>query len=124
MKRENELGEWEIDERGKRFRRVGSCIEYAPTIVTSYGEFEVGSVPPPPKEIEVNQPKSWGFCPLLSKCSPQCAMHGETGCAIVTGDIPNAGKRCPFSDKRDIFICNEKCALWKMCNRKVGQNAK
>ena len=35
-------GPWEVDENGKRFRRVGpGCIEYPMTITTTYGEFEV-----------------------------------------------------------------------------------
>ena len=45
-------GPWEVDENGKRFRRVGpGCIEYPMTITTTYGEFEVDKVPPPPEEI-------------------------------------------------------------------------
>ena len=47
-----EPGSWERDELGRKFRRVGNSIEYAPTITTTYGEFEVGHVPPPPKIVE------------------------------------------------------------------------
>lgn len=59
-----EPGSWERDELGRKFRRVGNSIEYAPTITTTYGEFEVGHVPPPPKIVEEKRPKTWGDCPI------------------------------------------------------------
>lgn len=123
MRQRVEPGEWKVDEFGQHFRRVGNSIEYMPTITTTYGEFEVDSVPPPPSDIEPTHPKSWGECPFVSKCTPQCAMYGETGCGIVTGETPTIGKRCPFSDKRNIFSCTEKCALWALCSKEVKANA-
>ena len=51
-------GPWEVDENGKRFRRVGpGCIEYPMTITTTYGEFEVDKVPPPPEDKEPLPPR-------------------------------------------------------------------
>ena len=81
-----EPGPWEVDERGRHFRRIGKGhIEYMPTITTTYGEFEIDSVPPPPKVVEPPRPKSWGDCPFISKCTPLCALYCETGCGLVTG---------------------------------------
>lgn len=118
MGKKIETGELEVDEQGRHFRRVGNSIEYAPTITTTYGEFEMGSVPPPPKIVEAERPKTWGECPFLSRCTAQCALYGERGCGLVTGEATTTGKRCPFADKHHIFSCTEKCALWKFCNRK------
>lgn len=88
-----EPGSWERDELGRKFRRVGNSIEYAPTITTTYGEFEVGHVPPPPKIVEEKRPKTWGDCPFRSKCTTQCARYTESGCGIVTGAPPVTGQR-------------------------------
>jgi len=113
---------WEIDEHGRKFRRVGrAAIEYAPTITTSYGEFEVGNAPPVQKITEDNRPKP-GDCPLLSKCTQKCARYGEHGCGLVTGEAPSIGGRCPFGSKQTPFMCSEKCALWNLCNRKENKN--
>lgn len=118
MGKKIETGEWEVDEQGRHFRRVGNSIEYAPTITTSYGEFEIGFVPQPPKVVEGKRPQTRGDCPFLSRCTAQCALYGERGCGLVTGEATTTGKRCPFADKHHIFSCTEKCALWKFCNRK------
>ncbi len=117
-----EPGSWERDELGRKFRRVGNSIEYAPTITTTYGEFEVGHVPPPPKIVEEKRPKTWGDCPFRSKCTTQCARYTESGCGIVTGEAPSIGGRCPFGSKQTPFMCSEKCALWNLCNRKENKN--
>lgn len=115
-------GPWEIDENGRRFRRVGhGCIEYPMQITTSYGTFDADNMPAPPKEIEPPHPKSWGKCPFVSKCTSQCALYGETGCALVTGEGANTGKHCPFGDRQNIFSCTKDCALWALCNRKENE---
>ena len=31
--------EWQVDERGRRFRRIGACIEYEPDVVSTFGSF-------------------------------------------------------------------------------------
>lgn len=109
-------GPWEVDKRGKHFRRVGTMIEYMPEITTTYGTFEAEFVPPPPKKIEEPHKKTV-LCPFNSTCSAQCAMHSESGCGIATGDPPTIGRRCPFGSKHNIFTCREDCALWKFCNK-------
>ena len=119
MRKKIEPGEWEVDERGRHFRRVGNSIEYAPTIQMSYGEFEIGNIPPPPKDIETPKPKTWGECPFRSKCTTQCARYTETGCGFVTGAAPAIGQRCPFCDAHNPLICSEKCALWSLCSKEV-----
>ena len=112
-------GPWEIDENGRRFRRVGpGCIEYPMQITTSYGTFDVDNLPAPPKEIEPPRHKSWGACPFVSKCTPLCALYGETGCGLVTGEGSTTGKRCPIGDKQTLFVCKEGCALWSLCNHR------
>ena len=116
MRKKIEPGEWEVDERGRHFRRVGNSIEYAPTITTTYGEFEVGSVPTPKNIITAERPKPPKDCPFLSKCTTQCARYTESGCGIVTGAPPVTGQRCPFADKHFFTTCKETCALWTLCN--------
>lgn len=118
MERIFEPGEWEVDERGRHFRRFGHSVEFAPTISTPYGEFEMGSAPRPSKFIEPPRPKTWGQCPFRNSCSETCARYTESGCGIVTGAPPAIGKRCPFGDARNLLACTEKCALWALCNRK------
>lgn len=118
MRKKIETGEWEVDEQGRHFRRVGNSIEYAPTITTSYGIFPMGEVPEP-KATEAKKPKTCGDCPFRSKCTTQCARYTESGCGLVTGAAPAAGKRCPFGDAHNPLICNEKCALWALCSKEA-----
>lgn len=118
MERIFEPGEWEVDERGRHFRRFGHSVEFAPTLSTPYGEFEMGSAPRPSKFIEPPRPKTWGHCPFRNSCTEMCARYTEHGCGIVTGAPPAIGKRCPFGDARNLLACTEKCALWALCNRK------
>ena len=109
---------WEVDEKGRRFRRVGiGCIEHPMTISTSYGEFEVGKAPKP-QQVKDEKKKTLWSCPFLSRCSPKCARYSDNGCGIVTGAGPTVGMRCPFGDKQNPKRCAEDCALWKLCNRK------
>lgn len=117
--RHNDPGLWERDEMGRKFRRVApGCIEYAPTVTTSYGTFEVGNMPVLKAAREPERPKTWGQCPFRNSCTEQCARYTESGCGIVTGVPPAVGKRCPFGDARNLLACTEKCALWALCNRK------
>lgn len=119
MRKKIEPGEWEVDERGRHFRRVGNSIEYAPTITTTYGEFEVGSVPTSKNIITAERPKPPKDCPFLSKCTTKCARYTESGCGLVTGAATATGKRCPFCDAHNPLICSEKCALWALCSKEA-----
>ena len=111
-------GSWEVDEHGRRFRRIGpGCIEYPMTVSTAFGTFPMGEVPEP-RTVEREKPKAWGNCPFNSECSPLCARHTESGCGIVTGQGPTVGRRCPFGDKVNPTRCSEDCALWTPCNGK------
>ena len=113
-----ESGSWEVDEHGRRFRRIGpGAIEYQMTVSTGYGTFPIGEVPKP-KATEAPKPKAWGTCPFNSKCSQNCARYTETGCGIVTGAAPAIGRRCPFGDKVNPTRCSEDCAFWTMCGGK------
>ena len=116
-------GPWEVDENGKRFRRVGpGSIEYPMTITTTYGEFEVDKVPPPPEDKEPPRPKSWGDCPFNSKCTQHCARYTDKGCGIVTGEGPTPGRRCPFGNKVNPTTCKDACAFWELCNNRKENN--
>ena len=100
-------GPWEVDENGKRFRRVGpGCIEYPMTITTTYGEFEVDKVPPPPEDKEPPRPK----------------RYTDKGCGIVTGEGPTPGRRCPFGNKVNPTTCKDACAFWELCNNRKENN--
>ena len=122
MRKKIETGEWEVDERGRRFRRVGNSIEYAPTITTTYGEFEVGSVPTPKNIITAERPKPPKDCPFLSKCTTKCARYRESGCGLVTGEAPTIGGRCPFGNKVNPTTCKDACAFWELCNNRKENN--
>lgn len=59
-------GPWEIDENGRRFRRVGhGCIEYPMQITTSYGTFDADNMPAPPKRSNRPTPKAGANAPLF-----------------------------------------------------------
>ena len=114
---DNQPGPWERDELGRKFRRVGNTIEYAPTITTSYGIFPMGEVPKP-REVKEKKPKEWGKCPFNSRCTQHCARYTDKGCGIVTGEGPAPGRRCPFGNKTNPTTCKETCAFWTLCSRK------
>ena len=76
-------GPWEVDENGKRFRRVGpGCIEYPMTITTTYGEFEVDKVPPPPEDKEPPRPRA-GETALLIPSVPSIALDTPIKDAVL-----------------------------------------
>lgn len=112
--------EWQVDERGRRFRRIGACIEYEPDVVSTFGNFPKSvydriekpkpAIPEPKREHRKRCPFS-----KLSLCADGCARYGVKGCGFVTGEPPKEGKVCPFPGR---LTCGKDCALWAMCNRK------
>lgn len=103
-------GPWEIDENGRRFRRVGhGCIEYPMQITTSYGTFDADNMPAPPKEIEPPRPKSWGKCPFVSNGDSQTRMALNVLCSEI-GNGKNKTMRA-FDDL---------CQMSKYCSGRAG----
>lgn len=50
-----------------------------------------------------------GFAKL---CNDECAMNKESGCALVTGNIPNYDGNCPFTDPGRGMRCDEYCTFF------------
>ncbi|SFB86846.1 hypothetical protein [Butyrivibrio sp. YAB3001] len=107
----------EYDEQNKRFYRfVGNIKEYAPDILTTYGNKDI------PISKETNsiirpEVKTKGICPLkgnnafIKQCDNNCAWWNGDKCMIVSlkerqQDI--SGK-CPLSHNN----CSSVCALWE-----------
>ena len=119
--------EWQVDERGRRFRRIGACIEYEPDVVSTFGSF--------PKSVydRIEKPEPDSLAPIreqhkrcpfskLALCSDECARYTKNGCGLVTGAAPTTGKRCPICDAHNPLMCTENCALWALCKRKGSVN--
>ena len=131
-----EPGEWEVDEDGKRFRRVGNIIEYEMMISVAGGieipESELGEYHRRQKEAEEKrkaaaleelknrpEPKS---CPLSDSCNNTCKREGcniflKGKCSIATiadasgveiEEAPAQNSKCPFS----IYGRCQGCALY------------
>lgn len=120
MKRETpEYGPWEVDSNGKRFRRLGNCIEYEPTISTTFGDLTQRQLAemnarakdkPPFVPIQTEPTK---YCPFKSgvhtNCDKEaCAWYTEDGCAKKCPH-PAPGKKCPYTKTS----CANDCALMK-----------
>ena len=129
-------GEWEVDEHGKRFRRVGNIIEYEMMISVAGGieipESELGEYHRRQKEAEEKrkaaameelknrpEPKS---CPFSDGCNNTCKREGcplflKGKCSIATiadasgveiEEAPAQNSKCPFS----IYGRCQGCALF------------
>ena len=128
-----EPGEWEVDERGRRYRELGKgCIEFEPTV--SINGLEI-----PQSELAVynaarraareraakntaaaeNAVHSRKNCPFSSGCDTtctgeKCGLFLNGACAISTiadatgAEVSANGKRCPFSPSAH---CGD-CALY------------
>ena len=96
----------EIDENGRRFRRVGEhCKEYAPVLIVH----EPAPAEPIPQKLKA--------CPFQSGLYPQCK---EDDCAFFKGGkckpgTATAGKRCPLPAH---LTCGNTCTMYK--NRRCG----
>lgn len=131
-----EPGEWQVDEHGKRFRRVGNAIEYEMMISVAGGieipESELDEYHRRQKEAEEkrkaaameelkNRPEPRS-CPFSSGNYNTCKREGcplflKGKCSIATiadasgveiGEAPAKGSKCPFS----IYGRCEGCALF------------
>lgn len=112
-----EPGEWEVDSSGKRFRRVGGCIEYEPTILTSHGTLTQRQL----AEMNARAKDKPSFVPVQTEPPKDCpfkrGVHtncDKEACAWYTGDRcaekcphPAPGKKCPYKNT----ACADDCAL-------------
>lgn len=101
----------EIDENGRRFRRVGEyCKEYAPVLIVH----ELAPAEPMPQELKA--------CPFQSglypRCNPLCSFFANGKCKP---GMATAGNACPMPAH---LTCGDACAMYKngrctlFCSRK------
>lgn len=120
--------EWQTDPKtGRRYKRVGNCIEYEMEIHTN------GAVVPASQLDEYNRrnreaaerqrkeaaaamrQEPHKSCPfkdgLSTSCKSDCAFYrAEDGCRLAAHPgTPTEGKKCPFNNK----VCNGTCAMYK-----------
>lgn len=120
MNDKDTAGGWEVDKYGKRFRKVGNCIEHEM-------EFSFPQTKKDPekarRELQKAQEReakrhTGKDCPfkngINTECIKACALYGNTVCTLTAKETPpdnkTSGKDCPlnvYSKK-----CNEKCALY------------
>ena len=113
MKREADIGEWQIDKNGRRFRMIGNIKEHEPEISVHGVMIPISQADTVRKNCENKQITEaepvLGFCPLRAsrvhiRCEPGCAFY-DNGCMKSTQTL---GKRCPLSNQ----ICTESCMLY------------
>lgn len=118
-----EISDWEIDQNGRRFRTIGSCIEYEPEVTVNGFMVPASQAKAVRKqmkeaeektrqdraEVEAKQ-KKLGSCPfsrgMKAKCKIQCAFYSEEGCMKSP---ETKGRRCPISN----YGCDEDCMLYE-----------
>ena len=125
-------GEWEVDKDGRRFRRVGNCIEYAMTISTvGAGEVYADQLPEIQKHLKEQQeadrkreaaalaaaytgrecPFKVGRNNMKCSCEKSCSFYVDTACIFARMDthatIDTKNTDCIFARK-----CNERCAMY------------
>ena len=129
---ETEVGEWQYDSNGKKFRKVGNVIEYAMTINTANaGTVYADDLPKTNKKLkeqaeqrlkksnEALKKKPDKNCPFkVAKgganvlCDENCSFYEDEACIITkTASQPKEDtkdKYCPIAR-----VCNENCAMYK-----------
>lgn len=80
--------EWQVDERGRRFRRIGACIEYEPDVVSTFGSF--------PKSVydRIEKPDAGQLC----------SNTGATTNAVHSVSWPFALMSVPDTQKTDAAL--------------------
>lgn len=113
MGKDIEVSEWEIDKSGRRYRRIGNCVEYEPTILTTAGTMtesqrkkfaegaknKKGLVALP----EQKKPK---LCPFrgFKGCRSDCILFSGDGCSMGESVNPS-GRYCPVVRKNCVHEC-------------------
>lgn len=131
-RKEMQIGEWQVDSTGRRYRKVGDCIEYAMEITTTHGTMYADELNRFNKQLNEQQvPKQEPrtidkTCPIKTfkvtsyvNCDVKCAFFNGTGCRFGVADpehiTETKGKYCPF-----MFKCSERCALYQSgCTMKL-----
>lgn len=117
----------EVDQYGKRFRRVGNCIEYEPEINGMPRSVFFASQKAQKKRDEENRKReaeeraaarTGKECPfkigrnnVKCSCEKSCAFYLDTGCAFARMDTP-ATKDTKDMDCIIARKCNERCAMY------------
>lgn len=87
-----DVSEWQTDKDGRRFRRIGNCIEYEPVI-------KIDGIEIPQSELaEYHQRRK--------------EVERERKEAEQTRPEPPKTKNCPFSDGMQTACTRDKCALY------------
>lgn len=128
MKSELEVGEWQIDEQGRRFRRIGKYgKEFAPQLLTTFGMLDadiaasVLAAERQGQKTTAQEPEKPKYtCPFRSgmktDCTgEQCALYASDGCSLAAlGDNATtndtAGKSCPLNGFKS--VCRSSCVLY------------
>lgn len=124
-------GEWQYDSMGRKFRKVGHTIEYAPTIQTSHGtvymdeladhnkrmkeqsakrikELQEQQAAEPSKDCPFKKAKNG----IHTLCDRDCVFFEDTTCILASVGRPpttdTKGSYCPIAR-----MCNENCALYQ-----------
>lgn len=123
--------EWQTDANGKRFRNMGTHIEYMPTITIDGVEVEntpeavhefnqaraAATAKARAQETARQQSRRTGrFCPLykdlqtMRECTTDCALYVGDSCALTaySAERDTVGKPCPFMRQ-----CTPSCALYR-----------
>lgn len=131
LRKEIEPGEWQTDETGRRFRKLGEgCIEYEPTITVDGIEIPQSELAAyherrraaeqAAKEAAAKTPATppRKNCPfresMQTDCKrEQCALFDGNGCTLarLTAAKETEGLQCPFSKYN--YKCRTDCALYK-----------
>lgn len=112
MKKNLEVGEWQTDQNGKRFRMIGGFIqEYETEVMTTCGnipESRMKTLKNLKENPRLGLPEKVQYCPLrdFSKCIKECVFFSDEKCLF--GDHgENTGKVCPFTRRP----CSENCGF-------------
>ena len=124
-----ECGEWQFDEMGRKYRKIGNCIEYAPTITTTCGNVLIDDLPKIQKKVNESAEKQRKetlsqlkqapnrSCPfkkgknsIHTNCESSCAFYENNSCIFASSINPDhetKGNYCPISG-----TCYESCSMY------------
>lgn len=117
----------EVDQYGRRFRKVGNCIEYEPEIngvprsvfFRSQKAQKIAAEEQRKRENEALKAKQTNHnCPwkegrnnVKTSCEKDCPFYHDDGCVFAIADTEPTtdtnGKYCPIAGR-----CNERCAMY------------
>lgn len=118
---------WQYDNHGRKYRKVGNCIEYAPTIVIDGIEIYQDEVEEHNRRRQETRKKMLAEenkrteeqrtgkqCPvnalqMAHECKTDCALYRADGCAWKRrkAEKGTLGMKCPYLRK-----CIKECALY------------